>query len=178
MTEAMPDKPTAFRPSPDWVHRPVDAAMRAVAAMSLGDQSALRRMHPHDLHHPAFWKLTTGVLAQALPDGDGERRAERERQWAVVLSVAAGALHSPATRLGSAIARAGVQEVRLTRLLRARGDQLADAVRTLAHQVVTAGLAFDVADLAWLVLSDGQRDEDSARQQIARDFYRAANAET
>lgn len=81
-------------------------------------------------------------------------------------------------RFGSAMARAGVAEVRLTRLLRARGEQLPDAVRTLTHQLVSAGVSFDLADLAWLVLSEGQADEERARQQIARDYYRAAGAES
>jgi CRISPR system Cascade subunit CasB len=176
VTDTAAEKPTPFRPAPPWIVAPVEGAVAKLRHMPPGDLSALRKMQPHDLHQPAFWKLSTGVLQDAMPTDD-RYRAERERQWAVILAVAASGLHSPNVRLGTAMARAGVAEVRLTRLLRARDAQLPDAVRTLTHQIVSAGVAFDLADLAWLVLSEGQADEERARQQIARDYYRAAGTD-
>lgn len=177
MTDPNTDKPAEYRPAPAWIVSPVEGAVAKLKHLPPGDRAALRKLNPHDLHQPAFWKLSTGVLHDALP-ADGRLRDERERQWAVILAVGAAALHSPNVRFGSAMARAGVAEVRLTRLLRARGEQLPDAVRTLTHQLVSAGVSFDLADLAWLVLSEGQADEERARQQIARDYYRAAGAES
>ncbi len=173
--EKTPDKAPP-RPAPPWVVKPVEGAVAKLRHMSPGDLAALRKIDPHDLHQPAFWKLSTGVLQEALP-ADDRFRAERERQWAVILAVAANGLHKASVRLGTAMARAEIAEVRLTRLLRARGEQLPDAVRTLAHQIATAGVSFDLADLAWLVLSEGQADEERARQQIARDYYRATSAD-
>lgn len=182
MSEESTEKPAIRRPSPPKIQGVADALHKALGVMSNGDRASLRRMRldrrPEDLHQPAFWKLSTGVLASALPPTDAPWRAETERRWAVVIAVAAGALHSPAMRLGSALTRAGVSEVRLTRLLRARGEQLPDAVRTLAHQITTAAVPFDFADLAWLVLSEGGDDEVRARQQLARDYYSASNAKS
>lgn len=177
MSEATPENQTTYRPAPKKLQDVADALHKALGVMSNGDRASLRKMSPEDLHQPAFWKLSTGFLQAALPPEDTAWRAVQEQRWAVVLSVAASALHSPSMRLGSALARAGVAEVRLTRLLRARGDQLPVAVRTLAQQIVTSGVPFDFADLAWLVLSEGSADEDRARQQIARDYYRAVGAE-
>jgi CRISPR system Cascade subunit CasB len=177
MSDSPAEKPAVFRPAPKHLAKSVDASCARIAAMSTGDRSALRKLTPDALHHPAFWKLTTSVLQPALPV-DEHTRAFAEQRWAVVIAVAAAAQHSPATRLGSALARAEVSEVRLTRLLRARGEQLPDAVRTLAHQLVAAAVPFDLADLAWLVLSEDRGDEDRARQQIARDYYRAVAPST
>lgn len=177
MSESTPEKPAPFRPAPKPLQSTADALHRALGGMSTGDRASLRKMRPDDLHQPAFWKLSTGLLQASLPADSSPWRDEQERRWAVVLAVAAAANHAPAMRLGAALARANVAEVRLTRLLRARGDQLPDAVRTLAHQLVTAAVPFDFADLAWLVLSEGRDDEERARQQIARDFYRSVGAD-
>lgn len=172
MSDVPAEKPNVFRPAPATLAKSVDVMCARLAAMSTGDRAALRKLTPGALHHPAFWKLSTGVLQSALPT-DERARAFAEQRWAVIVAVAAAATHSPSTRLGSALARADVAEVRLTRLLRARGEQLPDAVRTLAHQLVAAAAPFDLADLAWLVLSEDRGDEERARQQIARDYYRA-----
>lgn len=178
MSETTTERPIPFRPAPKSLQSVADALHRALGAMSNGDRASLRRMRPDDLHQPAFWKLSTGLLQAALPVETSLWRDVQERRWAVVLAVAAAASHAPTMRLGGALARARVAEVRLTRLLRARGDQLPDAVRTLAHQLVSAAVPFDFADLAWLVLSEGRDDEERARQQIARDYYRGVGAET
>jgi CRISPR system Cascade subunit CasB len=177
MSEGTTEKTGAFRPAPKPLPSVADALQRALGGMSSGDRASLRKMRPDDLHQPAFWKLSTGLLQAVLPNDAAPWRDEQERRWAVVLAVAAGASHAPGMRLGAALARAHVAEVRLTRLLRARGEQLPDAVRTLAHQLVSAAVPFDFADLAWLVLSEGRDDEERARQQIARDYYRSVGAE-
>lgn len=159
-----------YRPTAKWLHHTVDALCKRIEALPKGDQSALRKLTPHTLDQPAFWKLSTSTLANALAES-GALRAAQEQRWAVVIAVAAGAFHSPKLRLGTALAKANVAEMRVTRLLRARGEQLADAVRSTTHQLIAAAVPFDLADLAWLVLSEDRDDEDRARQQIARDYY-------
>lgn len=176
MSDPASEKPKVFRPAPWSIVEAVEVARARIESMSTGDRATLRKLSPDDLHQPAFWKLTTGALQKVLAD-DGPLRAAQERRWAVVIAVLAGALHSPTTRLGTALAKARVAEVRVTRLLRARGEQLPDAVRTIAHQLIAAAAPFDLADLAWLVLSEDRDDEERARQQIARDYYRAVGAE-
>ncbi len=177
MSETTQETKTVFRPASVHLQRTADGVAEALARMGNGDRAALRRLRPTGLNVPAFWKLTTSALQGALDGDDKPWRATQERQWALILSVAAGSTHSPAMRLGTALARAGVSEARLTRLLRARGEQLPDAARVIAHQIVSAAVPFDFADLAWLVLSEGRHDEERARQQIARDYYRASGAE-
>ncbi len=172
MTESTAEKSAPFRPGPRSLHAVADALHAALGGMSAGDRASLRKMRPDDLHQPAFWKLSTGILQPVLPPDSTPLRDAQERRWAVVVAAAAAANHSPAMRFGAALARAGLSELRLVRLLRARGEQIPDAVRTVAHQLVTAALPFDFAELAWLVLSEGRDDEDRARQQIARDYYR------
>lgn len=177
MSEVTADKPVTFRPAPKALQSAADALHRSLGAMSSGDRASLRKMRPEALHQPAFWKLSTSLLQPVLPVETTPWRDVQERRWAVVVAVAAAALHAPTMRLGAALARAGITEVRVTRLLRASGDQLPDAVRTLAHQLEAAAVPFDFADLAWLVLSEGRDDEERARQQIARDYYRGIGAE-
>jgi CRISPR system Cascade subunit CasB len=136
-----------------------------------GDVASLRRMHPGAPEPLAFWKVAATYLDEALA-GAGPY-SESERRWAVILAAIAElrGLHQPTRRLGHALAVAGFSEVRLARLLRARGQALADATRTAVRFLATKGEPVDLADLARLVLSDGRRDEEQVRRQIARGFY-------
>jgi CRISPR system Cascade subunit CasB len=170
--ETSKEAPTIRRVSPDWITRPVDAAHHAIAHMGTGDRAALRKLQPGHVQTPAFWRLSTSVLADFLPQ-KAEQRGVAEDRWAVILPVMESALHAPGRRLGAALVAANVSEMRVTRLLRARGESVADAVRAVGHQLIAAGAPFDHADLAWLVLSEGHADDESCRRQIARDYYGA-----
>lgn len=173
MTDETPkEAPTIRRVSPDWITRPVDAVHHAIAHMGTGDRASLRKLRPGHVQTPAFWRLSTSVLADSLPE-KAELRSAAEDRWAVILPVMESALHAPGRRLGSALAAANVSEMRVTRLLRARAEGVADAVRAVGHQLIAAGAPFDHADLAWLVLSEGRADDESCRRQIARDYYGA-----
>lgn len=93
-----------------------------------------------------------------------------ETRWAVVareLARAGDVLLAP-VRLGEALARAGVAEMRVLRLLEARDAQLYDVLRTVVHQLVSKGQPFDPLQLAKLVV----RGDEHIRRAIARDFYR------
>lgn len=174
--ETQPEPKKARRGAPEWIVSPVDAVHHAIEHMGAGDRAALRKLQPGAVQLPAFWRLSTSILAPLLDD-KGARRGDAEDRWAAILPAMERTRHAPSRRLGSALAQAGVSEVRVTRLLRAHGPGLADAVRAVVHQLDTAAQAFDHAELAWLVLSDGHRDEDDSRRQIARDYYGALQAE-
>lgn len=174
--EAPPDTRSARRGAPEWIVTPVDAAHHAIENMGAGDRAALRKLQPGAVQVPAFWRLSTSVLAPAL-DRKGVRRSDAEDQWATILATMERTQHAKHRHLGAALAAAGVSEMRVTRLLRAHGPALADAVRAVAHQLETSAQPFDQAELAWLVLSDGHRDEDDSRRQIARHYYGAIAAE-
>lgn len=141
-------------------------------SLSPGDVAALRRMAPEDVATPAFWRLAATHLENELR-GEGPAAEARERRWAVVvaaLAVTAG-LHAPGRSLGSALAAAGLSELRLTRLLRAHGDALPAEVRSVATYLAAKAVPFDAVDLARIVLSDGGPSEEQVRRGIARSFF-------
>lgn len=133
-----------------------------------GALAALRRLDPES-PPPAFFRLTVDLLDASSPASGGVRDA-LETRWAVVareLARAGDVLLAP-VRLGEALARAGVAEMRVLRLLEARDAQLYDVLRTVVHQLVSKGQPFDPRQLAKLVV----RGDEHIRRAIARDFYR------
>lgn len=146
---------------------------RTIPQLSPGDLAELRRPDATKLQPPAFWRVVAMHLDAHLPVDD-TARAEQERRWAVVMAAMAEAkgFHNPAARLGKALAEA-VDERRVLQLLRAHDEALAIAVRMVVHHLVSRGIAFDHAQLAWLVLSDGRDDEQRARRAIYQDFFAA-----
>lgn len=144
---------------------------RTLESADAGTLSALRRMAP-EAPPLAFYRATVDLLDEGLPEA-GPLRAERERQWAVIAQCMAQALDLlGSARLGDAMAGAGVAERRLAQLLDARGNAVADILRTVVHQLVQRGQAFDPVDVAQLVLFEtGDRAAD-IRRGIARNYYR------
>jgi CRISPR type I-E-associated protein CasB/Cse2 len=136
-----------------------------------GDIAELRRLRPGDMGGAAYWKLMTSQVDSGDPS---DRRSDsQDRKWATILASLArlAPFHRPRAHLGRALAEARVAEPRLLRLLRARGEQLEDAVRVLTHQIASTGTPVDCTDLAWLVLSEGGPDEVRPRRRVARDYY-------
>ncbi len=62
---------------------------------------------------------------------------------------------------------------RVDRLLRAHDATLPHLTRAVVHQLTTRGTVVDLTDLAWLILSDGRRDQERARRKVAREYYQA-----
>lgn len=141
-----------------------------------GDVAELRRLDPERPSAPAFWKLVVGELEElgALRRGAPDRE-EQERRWAVILNALAhlGDLHRPGRGYGVALASSGFSEHRFGRLLRARSGPLWYQARRSAQFLSSHAEPTDATGLAWLVLSDGRSDEQRARRQLARDYYRA-----
>jgi CRISPR system Cascade subunit CasB len=143
--------------------------------LSPGDVAALRRLGPADPASPAFWRVVALHLEPAglLPQGSGPLRDETERRWALLLSGMArcAGLHRPGEKLGRGLVRAKYAEVRFSRLLRASGEALGDALRALTHQLASSATHVDWAELAELILSDGKPWAEGVRRRIARDYY-------
>jgi len=104
--------------------------------------------------------------------------AEDLSSWiAIVKSLAQMAgLHRPGRPFGAALNAARVSEMRLTRLLRARGPALYDQLRVTLQALASRGEGVDGLDIANFVLSDAGSDEDSrerVRRRVARFYYRA-----
>jgi len=137
-----------------------------------GDLAELRRLTLDDPGGAAFWRIVVTRLDPDLPGG-GPARDDALRRWAVILRAIArlNDFHNPGRRFGTALAEAGVSEMRLNKLLRASGAPLFDQVRAVTHQLATAAAPVDLTGVARLVLSDGQPHEQAVRQTIANDYY-------
>lgn len=145
-----------------------------------GDIAALRRYRPGDGGSPVFWKLAVHYLEPDgyLPEYEGAAREKAEKRWAAILAGMAETKgrHDKKRKLGKVLRDEDVKEHRVLRLLRARDLPLLRIVRSVVHQLSSAGAAFDWNDLAQLILSDGTKREKSVRRRIARDYYRPAPA--
>jgi CRISPR system Cascade subunit CasB len=152
-------------------HLKVSALRRALDASNPGTLAALRRTDPA-APPAAFYRITVDALDEDAPEA-GRSRDALETQWAVVVAAMASAQGLLGdVPLGLALARAGVTEMRVLRLLEARGPALADLVRGVVHQMVQRAERFDPNDLADLVLTNGTAGARAPRRRIARSFYR------
>ena len=145
------------------------------SVLPTGDVAELRRLDPRDPASPAYWKvLVRRVEPEMSIVGSPDKQLLLERRWTTILSAMAElqGLHSPRVPLGRAMAEAGVSEMRLSKLLRARSDALHDLVRTVSHQLASRAAPADQVDIAQLVLSEGESDEESTRRRIAREYFR------
>jgi CRISPR system Cascade subunit CasB len=142
--------------------------------LSSGDVAELRRLRANDPSCSAFWRVTALFLdsESILPEG-GPARDRAENRWATILQAMATlrGLHQPHASFGRSLAEADLTELRFIRLLRARGERLADAVRTATHLLASKGVPTNPVDISYLVLSDGRGDEEKVRRRIARGFY-------
>lgn len=148
------------------------AVFRRAIASDPGTVAALRRADP--CSPPAvFYRLTAHLLDEHMPEV-GPLRDAYESRWVVIASAMASAKGLPESGppLGEALAKAGVSEMRVVRLLEAEPGQLPDLIRHAVQQLTQKGQAFDPIDLAYLVLSAGTDRARRPRRSIARDFYR------
>lgn len=147
---------------------------------STGEVAELRRLDADkgvDSTCAPFWRIVVNELEPAglIREKDG---AEDLGSWiAIIKSLAQMAgLHRPGRPFGTALAAADVSEMRLNRLLRARGEALYDQLRVTLHALASHGEGADGLDIAYFVLSDAGPDEDfreRVRRRVARFYYRA-----
>lgn len=154
-----------------------------------GDLASLRRMSPGSGRDAAaFWRLAARYELLGAPS--------IERKWALIIHgialmtpTAAGdgarlGAHEPSTSVGAALFGANDEasresgffsELRLNRLLTARGDVLQVLLARMFRMIGASGVAFDWREMARFVLLDGfePAGAERARQRIARDYFRA-----
>lgn len=147
------------------------AKLAASGALSPGDLAALRR-GAHGA--PAtYWRVFTTIVEPVLsPDravDDDEALA-----WASLLQIIAlhVGFHNRHVPLGTALAQAGLSDLRFERLLRARGqalhDQAVQATRFLTSKAVPA----DLSTFALLVRFQDGAYAEKLRRFEARNFFR------
>ena len=149
-----------------------------IARLAPGPAAALRRGPLVQAGSAAFWQL--------MAENDIRARGEHLPRWATVVQAIAIltpkgrdpaklSAHDGSIPMGAALHQAGISDIRLARLLSARGEMRSDLViracrRLSAKQVIR----FDLRTMAKVVLFD---DENDARW-IARKYYSAAVAAT
>lgn len=127
---------------------------------------ALRRMRPGTI--PPLEAIALVVSLGGHVDG---KPAEVRKTFDALQLCALLADQDGKAHLGQALHEAGVSELRLERLLRARPDQVAEQLRAVARQLRAKGTPVRVLDLIWLLV----REDEESRMKIAQSYYRAAN---
>jgi len=156
------------------VHWLAGAIDRLAEHAATADLAALRRLDPDRPRAGAFFRLMALAPSDPLA-GAGDRFA----RWGLVVWMLAQTPGRRADRpLGAALAEADFSEVRMNRLLAARGDgfraQLRRAVRFLAQR--SGGVPY--RELGELILCEGHRETraERLRLRIARDYWRSEGA--
>lgn len=165
-----------------------------------GDLAELRRMDPDAHAAAAFYKLMAGRVSPYAPDDDAARDPDAERKWALIAhgialmtrtgnaNVPARSAHNRNVPVGRALfdggesgrARAYYSELRLNKLLTARGDMARALLARMFRMMGIAEQSFNWYEMADLILSDGYDEEkaEDVRRKIARSYYQAESYNT
>ena len=154
------------------------AAELAAAHFPRGDLAALRRLDADHPDAPAFWRLLLTHVA------DAERHSEvQENRWALVLHGLAlmtqpgVSAHRREARIGQVLAHVGFSELRLNRLLRARGEGFRALAPRACRFLAAKGEPIDWARFGLLLLAgEGSPAAERYRREIAREYFRALRA--
>lgn len=157
-----------------------------LAANRRGDVAALRRMDPDDPDAGAFWRLMAQHGLLGKPDV--------ERKWALVIHGIAlmtptssgdgvsRTAHDGYTPVGRALflgsedrrAQGFYSEMRLNRLLTARGPMLRTLLARMFRMLAAAGVSFNWREMAAFILNEGNDEAvEEGRHRIARAYYQA-----
>ena len=151
---------------------------RNIALADPGSAAALRRGPLSGSGSAAFWKL---LADSNISSKDVEAWAAVVQSIAILTPVGCstggekqGTAHDPRRPMGAAFYDAGVSELRLARLLAAKGGMRRELLVRLSRRVArTDHRQFDLRTLAWFILRDDERTD----RTIARDYYRAERRE-
>jgi CRISPR system Cascade subunit CasB len=145
-----------------------------------GDRAALARLEPEALRPHEIGALSRALLSAGLQPETW--RADTWPRWALIAHGIALAGHDGAARLGQQLARAGVAESRVTKLLTARGDAFRQLLPRVLRLMASKGVSPNWFELGELVLkeSSAERDEltraEQLRLRIAGPYFAAQAA--
>lgn len=142
------------------------AHIQRLEKADLGDKAALARLSPDQPLRPnEIAALSRALLAAGL-EPDNWRPATWQR-WALIAHGIALAGHDGKGRLGAQLARAGVAESRVTKLLTARGDAFTQLLPSVLRLLASKGVAPNWHELGPLVLKqDSEREDLQDTEQI------------
>ena len=143
-----------------------------------GDLAGLRRMNPEEPRTTAFYRLM------------GERgllhNPSLESKWALIMhgiALMTPTAHDGRTAVGQALFEGGdparsnafYSELRLNRLLKARGSLLVTLMTQMFRMMKAAGQCFDWREMAAFILSEGidEVKAEEMRHTISRSYYAA-----
>lgn len=167
---AAPDPPESPRDQPTrWL---ISHFFKETLAR--GDTAPLRRMDPEHPHEPAFILL---MLEAGAPD-EWTAGLKSARCWALIVHAMARMApnhHDRTASVGTALQRAGVSELRVSRLLAARDVQFRKQMVRLAQRLAQAAQPVNWFELADLIVAEAldRNRLDTLRLRVARDYYKA-----
>lgn len=151
MTSAETVAHTADRPKDTYW-----ALSRHIAKATTGDRAALSRLKPQALQPHQLAALSRALLAGGLSLESWH--ADTWPRWALIAQGIALAGHDGQDRLGRQLARAGVSESRVTKLLTSRGDAFVQLLPRVVRLLASKGVAPNWHELGGLVLSEARSD--------------------
>lgn len=137
-----------------------------------GDRASLRRMHPDQ---PPPMKFC-GFAVRHLPEG-WEGRLKDWMTLVAGIALMAPNAHRSKTGLGKALANAKFSELRLERLLAARGDLKRILLLGTSRFLAAKGEPFNWKEGAQLLMTEDPQKREWINFRIARDFYSAIREE-
>lgn len=150
---------------------------------SAGHRAALARLQPDALQPHQLAALARALLAAGL--SPEQWHADTWPRWALIAHGMALAGHDGKQKLGRQLAKAGVSESRVTKLLTSRGDAFTQLLPRVLRLLASKGVAPNWRELGELVLiesSTQRHHQDKAeeiRLQIAGPYFSAlARAES
>lgn len=145
-----------------------------IARAGTSERAALARLSPDALQSHELAALARGLLHAGLSP---ERwRPETWPRWALIAHGMALAGHAPG-RLGEQLARAGLAESRVTKLLTSRGAAFRQLLPRVLRLLASKGVSPNWRELGELVLAEGdaarQSDAEALRLRIAGPYFTA-----
>lgn len=144
---------------------------------SPGERAALARMKPEALQPHQLAALSRALMAAGL--SPEHWHADTWPRWALIVHGIALSGHDGKARLGAQLARAGVSESRVTKLLTSRGDAFTQGLPRVLRLLASKGVAPNWRELGELVLNQAstdrqrQADAEAGRLAIAGPYFSA-----
>jgi CRISPR system Cascade subunit CasB len=162
---------------------PFGALGAYVQRAGTGDRAALARLQPDALQPHQLAALARALLAAGL--SPEQWHADTWPRWALIAHGMALAGHDGKQKLGRQLAKAGVSESRVTKLLTSRGDAFTQLLPRVLRLLASKGVSPNWRELGELVLIESstqrhhQHKAEEIRLQIAGPYFSAlARAES
>jgi CRISPR system Cascade subunit CasB len=164
MTETHMDSTAAIAPTEGGATHtnPYGALAAHVQKAGAGDRAALARLDPDALRPNDLAALARALMAAGLAPENW--RPETWTRWASIAHGMAMAGHDGHEWLGRQLARAGVSETRVTRLLTARGDAFGQLLPRVLRLLASQSVAPNWFELGELVLKQASADPADAQR--------------